>query len=120
MHQWKNNRTGIENLWKKKTIVGVYTPTNTCPEKEKGIFWATLNKVLEMKSNKNEIVLMGIFNARVGKEKRDLVVGQFGQKEINNNGKRSRETCKYHNLKISNAFFEHTDINLHGYRKPGN
>jgi endonuclease/exonuclease/phosphatase family metal-dependent hydrolase len=54
------------------------------PEKEKDAILETLNKVLEMISNKNEIFLMGDFNVRVGKEEYDQVVSWFGEEELDN------------------------------------
>jgi hypothetical protein len=80
----------------------------------------TLNKVLETKSNKNEIFLMGDFNARIRKEEHDQVVCHFGKQERDKNSERLREICNYHNLKISNTFYDHDTRNLRGYRKPEN
>jgi hypothetical protein len=45
----------------------------------------------------------GDFNARVGKEEDSQIVGRFGEEE--NNGERLKEVSDYHNLKISNTFF---------------
>jgi hypothetical protein len=76
----------------------VYAP-QICIRRNEKTHSGKNNKALEKKSNKNEISLVGNFNARVGKEERDQAVGRFGKEEVNNNGERLRETCDYRNLK---------------------
>jgi hypothetical protein len=98
------------------SIVGVYAPINSYPEKGKDQFWETLKDVLDKISSTSEIFLMGGFNARVGKED-DQIVGRFGEEEINNNVERLKEVCDYYNLKISNIFFEHRDVHKYTWIK---
>jgi hypothetical protein len=88
---------------RRMSIVGVYTPTNSYPEKAKDKFWEMLKDVEKIPST-NEMFLMGDFNARAGKEEDSQTVGRFGEEEINNNGERLKEICDYNNLKISNTF----------------
>jgi exonuclease III len=90
---------------RRMSIVGIYAPTNSYPEKAKDQFWETLKDVLDKISSTCEIFLMGDFNARVGK-KDNQIVGTFGEEEINNSGERLKEVCDYYNLKISNTFFD--------------
>jgi exonuclease III len=97
---------------RRMSIVDVYAPTNSYPEKAKDQFWETLKDVLDKISSASEIFLMGDFNARVKKED-DQIVGRFGEEEINNNGERLKEVCDY-NLKISNIFLNIVMyINIH-------
>jgi hypothetical protein len=85
---------------KRMKIVGVYVPTNSYPEKTKDKFWETLKDALDKISSTN---------ARVGKED-SQIVGRFGEEEINNNGKRLKGVCDYHNLKRNNTFYEQWDV----------
>jgi hypothetical protein len=99
---------------RRMNIVGVYAPTNSCPEKTKDKLWETLNGVLDKISNTIETFLTGDFNARLGK-KDSQMVGRFEEEEMRNNGERLKEVHDYHNLKISNTFLNTAMyINIHG------
>jgi len=50
---------------------------------------------------------MGDFNAKVGMETMEDVVGKFGIGNRNERGDRLIEFCQINNLTISNAWFQH-------------
>ncbi|PFX21385.1 Craniofacial development protein 2 [Stylophora pistillata] len=57
--------------------------------------------------NKEQLILLGDFNARVGADQGSWpsCLGKFGIGNMNDNGKRLLELCTYHNLCIANSFF---------------
>jgi exonuclease III len=88
----RNVSVELNIFGRRMSIVGVYAPTNSYPEKAKDQFWETLKDVLDRISSTSEIFLMGDFNKRVGKEEDDQIVGRFVGEEINN-GERLKEVC---------------------------
>ena len=57
--------------------------------------------------NKEQAVVLGDFNARVGADHDSWpsCVGQFGLGKMNGNGQRLLELCAFHDLCITNSFF---------------
>jgi endonuclease/exonuclease/phosphatase family metal-dependent hydrolase len=58
-----------------------------------------LTSVLDKVNNREELILMGDFNGRVGRKTWDLVVGNHGEDHINENGARLLELCDQFSLK---------------------
>jgi PII-like signaling protein len=56
---------------------------------------------------------MGDMNKRSGRKREDIVVGNFGEDMVNDNGERLIELCTQTLLKIWNGFFNHK--NIHKY-----
>jgi hypothetical protein len=52
--------------------------------------------------------MMGDFNARVGSEVVDRVVGRYGEYQVSEN--ESRLICSRYYLKIANGFLQHGNI----------
>jgi len=65
--------------------------------------------------NSREIILLGRFNGRTGKKRKDNDVGGFGEDTTNDNGNRLISIAEQHELKILNDFFQHPWIQMiHG------
>lgn len=91
-------------------IVGVYAPNDDATLLVKEEFYTKLSEVILTLGNKKELILLGDFNARVGRKVNDQVVGQYGEDVLNDNGTRLIEICEQFSLKILNGFYPHKDI----------
>lgn len=69
--------------------------------------WETLENTLSKIPHNNVKILMGDFNAQLGKEnKYRKTIGRFpAHKWTNLNGQRLVETCKTYNLKVMSTHF---------------
>ena len=56
-------------------------------------------------------LLIGHFNARVGKEREGIenIIGAFGEETKNSEGENLIDFCMRNGLKIMNGFFQHRD-----------
>ena len=89
------------------TIISSYAPTLTSDEDQKDIFYDQLHQVLSEVRKEDKIVLLGDFNARVGREAAvwDGVIGGNGVGKMNSNGLRLLTLCSEFNLTITNTIF---------------
>ena len=53
------------------TFVSAYAPTLTNPEETKNKFYEDLHVVIKAVHNADKLIILGDFNARVGRERRD-------------------------------------------------
>lgn len=90
---------------KKYTMVNVHAPTNGDNKKnpiETEKFWENLENIMAKIPKDDTKVLLGDFNAQIGREKiHQKTVGKYpAHKFTNKNGTRLVELCKQNNLKI--------------------
>lgn len=93
------------------TIVNAHAPINIDNKKNKvkvEIFWDKLDDMIQKIPEKNNVILLGDFNAQVGKEKRFRnVVGCYpAHNRTNQNGIRLIELCQAHNLVLKSTSFK--------------
>jgi hypothetical protein len=101
------------NKGKYLCFIGVYAPHNERDEETKGKFYEKLEEVCDKVVKGDELVILGDFNARVGKysEEYPKVVGKFGwEDEVNDNGSRLLNFCIQRKMCIMSTVFEHKDI----------
>ena len=94
------------------TIIQVYAPCNDANNiEERNEFFEKLSDVLNKINNKNDLIVMGDFNGRIGRKKthREHCLGNFGDttKDRNSNGEELINLCLEHGLLIANSFYEH-------------
>eukprot|EP01036_Dinobryon_divergens_P034126 gene34126-44094_t len=111
---------------KDQAVFSVYAPTNRSDNRiEVADFYAALEKevrkVREAYGANTSIIILGDFNARVGKDGADnreeecdaqgeeCVIGTFGFAEINDNGLDLTVFCKTGRFKIMDTYFERED-----------
>ena len=72
-------------------------------------FYEALDSVISKTAERDEIILAGDFNAKTGSGYRDFKenMGIFGKGQINNSGRILLETCRKHDLVITNTLFQH-------------
>ena len=89
-------------------LVSCYAPTMDSPEQDKDDFYNQLHEVIAGTQHKDKLILMGDFNARVGRDFRSWegVLGHHGVGRMNSNGLRLLSICKEFDLSITNTFFQ--------------
>ncbi|XP_049780678.1 craniofacial development protein 2-like [Schistocerca cancellata] len=101
---------------KKIRIVSVYSHCEGTDQDKMDSFYEALSDVVVRVKDKDSVLLMGDFNARIGNrtERYEKVMGKFGKEmEANRNGKQLLDFCASMGLVITNSFFKHE--NIHQY-----
>lgn len=99
-------------------LIQVYAPTADSDEETIEKFYSDLNE-LTKKLKKHEInVIMGDFNAKVGKGRIENTVGGFGLGDRNERGERLIEFCQEKDLVIANTFYELPPRRLYTWTSP--
>lgn len=101
------------------TVIGVYGPGNSEPTRVKEEFEEDFRLVLEKIRGSDEIIILGDFNARVGRQVGSRVIGRCGEEQVTDNGKRLIDICETFDLQIQNTFFQHKPIHQFTWSKPG-
>ena len=105
------------------SVVSVYVPTAKAPPGVKDKFIEELQDVLDRVPPSDILVVLGDFNARVGKreEGRDVwrqTGGKHGLGSCNEAGERLLELCAVNNLTIINTWFEKREVHLATWKHP--
>ena len=90
------------------TIISVYAPTLQADPATKEGFYAELRTLLGQISKDDKILVMGDFNARVGRDFNVWpgVLGRHGIGSCNENGRLLLELCAEQGLSITNTLFQ--------------
>nr|AOE48155.1 hypothetical protein [Eumigus monticolus] len=89
------------------TVVSAYAPTLGSDDDIKEKFYSDLDNILSNINRQDKIILLGDFNARVGKDYKvwNGVIGKEGVGSVNSNGIRLLSKCAEHGLVITNTIF---------------
>ena len=93
------------------TIISVYAPTMTNPDEYKEAFYNQLASVLSGIPRTDKLLLIGDFNARIGREndKWPLGMGKYGIGKCNSNGELLLAMCSDFELIVTNTMFKQKD-----------
>ena len=93
------------------TIISAYAPTLTSTDNAKELFYQQLSELLQATPNSDKVILLGDFNARVGKDVGNWqnILGPHGVGRVNDNGLLLLSLCAEHNLCITNTIFQMAD-----------
>ena len=93
------------------TLISVYAPTMMSTDETKEKFYSDLRGILNSTPYHDKIVLLGDFNARVGRD--DLVwpgvLGKHGSGSMNSNGLLLLTLCSEFDLTITSTIFQQPD-----------
>ena len=89
-------------------VLSMYTPTLQAEIGTKEAFYRDLHNLLRQIDSKDKRLILGDFNARVGRdfELWKGVVGRHGIGNCNDNGRLPLEFCSEHQLVITNTLFQ--------------
>ena len=84
------------------------------------MFYENLASIIRNIPSKEQVVVLGDFNARVGADHDSWpsCLGQLGVGKINENGQRLLELCTFHDLCITNSFFRTKPQHKVSWRHP--
>lgn len=100
-------------------IIQVYAPTKDKPEAEILQFYSDI-KLLLKTTRKNEVnIIMGDFNAKVGKGRVEEIVGNYGLGDRNERGDLLVQFCQEEKLMIANTWFQLPERRLYTWKAPG-
>ena len=115
--EWKPISNRLLNIRMKAkhintTIIQCYAPTNDSEEEKKDAFYDQLQAELESTPRHNMKIVMGDWNANVGKDNTSRVraMGRERCGSMNDNGERLLGICTTYDLVISRTLFPHPDI----------
>ena len=93
------------------TTISVHTPTMTNPDENKQAFYNHLSSVLSGITCIDNLLLIGYFNARIGRDidKWPLVMGKYGIRKCNSNGELLLDLCSQFELIVTNIMFKQKD-----------
>ena len=93
------------------TIISAYAPTLTNSDKTKEKFYKDLDQLIRSSSSNDKLLIMGDFNARVGKDHASWkrILGSQGIGKMNSDGLLLLSKCAEHELCITNTVFRQAD-----------
>ena len=102
------------------SVINVYAPTMTYTDEEKEGFYEELAAVVDAVPASDKLLILGDFNALVGKDYRTHrgVLGKFGKGNMNSNGELLLNFCSQRQLCITNSFFNQPDKNFYTWMHP--
>ena len=94
------------------TLISAYAPTMTYSDEKKEEFYHALREVIRAVPKRDKLLLMGDFNARIGKGRNawPSVIGPHGVGKMNSNGELLLTLCSEMGLTITNTIFQQPDI----------
>ena len=105
------------------SVVQVYAPTSAAADADMDNFYSQLQDVLDKLPKKDYLIVMGDFNAKIGKgiqlEEESNVIGNYGLGERNERGNLLVEFCIGNNLFVSNTLFYQHPRRLYTWVSPG-
>ena len=93
------------------TLFGIYAPTLQADPADKDKFYSDLRKLVRNTPANDKVVILGDFNARVGRDSEAWkgVLGKHGVGNCNDNGRLLLEFCAELQLLITNTIFQQKD-----------
>ena len=101
------------------TIVQVYTPMNQADEEEIEKCYAKLQSMIDAINNRDILIIMGDFNAKLGKGSTTIkLIGPYGLRERNERGDRLEGFVIENDLAITNTLFQQPKRRLYTWTTP--
>jgi len=100
-------------------IIQVYMPTTEHDDEEVDQMYEQIEELIKKQKGKDNLVVMGDWNAVVGEEGDEKVVGKYGLGERNERGEKLVEFCKRNKLIVSNTWFQQEKRRRYTWKKPG-
>ena len=88
------------------TVIQVYAPTSNAEEAEVEWFYEDLQDLLKLTPQKDVLLIIGDWNAKVGSQETPGVTGKFGLGIRNEAEQRLIEFCQENALAIAHTLFQ--------------
>jgi len=100
-------------------VIVAYAPTAAAEDHDISSFYASLQE-LHSSCKSNEVtIVMGDFNAKVGRERDGKIVGNFGLGNRNECGDKLVDWCRTNNMIITNTWFDAHPRRKYTWTSPG-
>ena len=100
-------------------VIQVYAPTSASTEEELEEFYEELDKYKKECKDHEVNIVMGDFNAKVGRGRHKDIVGSEGLGEMNGRGGKLMEWCEQNDKIIMNTWFTKHPRKLWTWKRPG-
>ena len=100
-------------------IIQVYAPTSESEDEEVEKFYEEVEKAKSYLKSQDIKIIMGDFNAKVGDERVDDVVGPSGIGKLNERGSKLIEWCQMNEYTITNTWFQNHPRRQWTWMSPG-
>ena len=104
----------------KITIIQCYAPMNNAEPYEKEEFYNKLQTVVDNAPNRDILIIMGDFNAKVGQNNASIerIMGKEGLGDVSENGEELVDMCALNGLSIGRTLFAHKRVHKANWRSP--
>ena len=110
------NSVGFQGKPFNITVIQAYAATSNAEEAEVEQFYEDLQDFLEVTPQKDVLLIIGDWNAKVGSQEIPGVTGKFGLGVPNEAGQRLTQFCQENTLAIENTLFQNTrEDSTHGH-----
>ncbi|VEN57771.1 unnamed protein product [Callosobruchus maculatus] len=99
-------------------LIQVYAPTADKTDMDIRNFYNDIKELLRHTKPSEVIIIMGDFNAKIGKGEVENVVGKYGLGERNTRGDILVQFCQEENLAIANTWFQLPSRRLYTWQSP--
>lgn len=99
-------------------IIQVYAPTADSPNDDVEKFYDEIKELLKVTKKHEVNIIMGDYNAKIGKGRFDQLVGPHGLGERNERGDRLLQFCQEEYMKITNTWFQLHNRRLYTWKSP--
>ena len=100
------------------TVIHVYAPTSNAEEAEVEWFYEDLKDLLELTHQKDVLLIIGDWKAKVGSQETPGVTGKLSLGVQNEAGQRLIEFCQENTLVIANSLFQQHKRRLYTWTSP--
>ena len=101
------------------TVIQTYMPTSAHSDEEVEDMYEEIERLLDEEEARDNVVIMGYWNAIVGEGRDDIVVGEYGMGRRNKRGDKLVEFCKQRKLVVTNTWFKQNKRRIYTWKKPG-
>jgi hypothetical protein len=110
----------IKGKFYNTTVINVYAPTENATEEQKEQFYEDLNRCCDQKPKHDALLILGDFNAKIGKEPANQSVAEQHtiREETSENGLTLCQFAEANELIISSTCFEHKNIHKGTWNDP--
>lgn len=99
-------------------IIQVYAPTADAADHEVNQFYKEVTDLLKLTKKHDINIVMGDFNAKIGKGSFEGIVGPYGLGTRNERGDRLVQFCQEEDMKITNTWFQLPSRRLYTWKSP--